>query len=152
LVMYRQRADLGLAVIQRIQEPEIPVPAQSHHVRNPLTDQVLGDDLRALPPAHGRSSGVGTMSLLPGFAYYAIPLRNTRRYGSLWEASRGEERQHMTGLLAGATGVLVDGRWRADGPEAGVRDKFTQQPFAVIRQARPGDVEDAVTGAAAAAA
>ena len=58
----------------------------------------------------------------------------------------------MVGLLAGATGVLVDGRWRADGPETGVRDKFTQQPFAVIRQARPGDVEDAVTGAAAAAA
>ncbi len=56
----------------------------------------------------------------------------------------------MAGLLAGATGVLVDGRWRADGPETGVRDKFTQLPFAVIRQARAQDVDDAVAGAAAA--
>jgi acyl-CoA reductase-like NAD-dependent aldehyde dehydrogenase len=57
----------------------------------------------------------------------------------------------MAELLAGATGVLVGGRWRAGGPELPVRDKYTQMPFAAVRQAQPRDVDDAVAGAVSAA-
>ena len=48
-------------------------------------------------------------------------------------------------------GVLLDGKWRDQGPEAPVTDKFTGEPFAVVRQAQPGDATDAVTAAASAA-
>ena len=55
-------------------------------------------------------------------------------------------------VLAGpATGVLIDGHWRAGGPEAPVLDKYTRDPVATIRHARPGDTTDAVTAAARAA-
>jgi acyl-CoA reductase-like NAD-dependent aldehyde dehydrogenase len=57
----------------------------------------------------------------------------------------------MPGLPDGATGLLIDGRWRASGTELAVTDKYTLQPFATIQQARPGDVGTAVAGAAAAA-
>jgi acyl-CoA reductase-like NAD-dependent aldehyde dehydrogenase len=57
----------------------------------------------------------------------------------------------MAGLLADATGLLVNGRWRAGGPEIPVRDKYTQQPFAAVCQAQPRDVDEAVEAAAAAA-
>jgi acyl-CoA reductase-like NAD-dependent aldehyde dehydrogenase len=57
----------------------------------------------------------------------------------------------MAELLAGATGVLVGGEWRAAGPEVPVRDKYTQVPFAAVREARARDVDDAVAGAVTAA-
>jgi acyl-CoA reductase-like NAD-dependent aldehyde dehydrogenase len=53
----------------------------------------------------------------------------------------------MANLLDGTTGLLIDGRWRGDGPEFVVLDKFTRQPFASVREARPADVDDAVAGA-----
>ncbi|MBV9452051.1 MAG: aldehyde dehydrogenase family protein [Streptosporangiaceae bacterium] len=55
-------------------------------------------------------------------------------------------------LLDGATGVLVDGVWRDNGPAETVRDKFTQQPAAQVRVATPDDTADAVAAAAVAAA
>jgi acyl-CoA reductase-like NAD-dependent aldehyde dehydrogenase len=57
-----------------------------------------------------------------------------------------------TALGGPATGVLIDGKWRDHGPGAPVTDKFTGEPYAVIRQAQPGDAGDAVTAAAGAAA
>jgi acyl-CoA reductase-like NAD-dependent aldehyde dehydrogenase len=57
----------------------------------------------------------------------------------------------MAGLPDGATGLLIDGRWRTSGAELLVTDKYTRQPVATVAQARPGDVEAAVAGAAAAA-
>jgi acyl-CoA reductase-like NAD-dependent aldehyde dehydrogenase len=57
----------------------------------------------------------------------------------------------MTGLLDGASGLLIDGRWRSAAAELVVRDKFTLQPFAAVRQASASDVEAAVAGAEAAA-
>ena len=57
----------------------------------------------------------------------------------------------MAGPLDGATGLLVDGCWRASGTELVVTDKYTLQPFATVEQARPGDVEAAVAAAAEAA-
>ncbi len=57
----------------------------------------------------------------------------------------------MANLLDGATGLLIDGRWRGGGPEFAVHDKFSLQPFARLREATPADVDDAVAGAAAAA-
>jgi len=57
----------------------------------------------------------------------------------------------MAGPLDGATGLLVDGRWRTSGTELAVTDKYTLQPFAAVQQARPGDVDAAVSGAAGAA-
>jgi hypothetical protein len=52
LVVHRQGADLAGPVVEGVEQPEVPVPAQAHHVRHPLADEVLGDDLRAL---HGTS-------------------------------------------------------------------------------------------------
>ena len=57
----------------------------------------------------------------------------------------------MTALLDGATGVLIDGKWRVTGREAAVRDKFTQQPFAAVRLGTSEDAAAAVTAAAHAA-
>ena len=57
----------------------------------------------------------------------------------------------MTGLLEGATGVLVDGKWRAGGPAAHVRDKFTQDPAAEVRLGTEADAADALASAARAA-
>jgi len=57
----------------------------------------------------------------------------------------------MAGLPGGATGLLIDGRWRASGTEFAVTDKYTLAPFAAVAQARPRDVEAAVAGAEAAA-
>jgi acyl-CoA reductase-like NAD-dependent aldehyde dehydrogenase len=57
----------------------------------------------------------------------------------------------MAGLLDAATGVLIDGKWLADGPTAIVRDKFTQQPAAEVRLGTEADADAAVTSAAAAA-
>jgi len=57
----------------------------------------------------------------------------------------------MAELLDGATGLLIDGRWCSSGTELAVIDKYTLQPFAAVQQARPRDVDQAVTGAAAAA-
>jgi acyl-CoA reductase-like NAD-dependent aldehyde dehydrogenase len=57
----------------------------------------------------------------------------------------------MPGLPDGATGLLIDGRWRASGTELEVIDKYTLQPFAAVQQAAPRDVEAAVAGAVAAA-
>ena len=57
----------------------------------------------------------------------------------------------MARMPDGATGLLIDGRWCASGTELAVIDKYTREPFAAIQQAGPGDVEAAVTGAAAAA-
>jgi acyl-CoA reductase-like NAD-dependent aldehyde dehydrogenase len=57
----------------------------------------------------------------------------------------------MAGLLDAATGVLIDGKWLADGAIAPVRDKFTQQPVAEVRLGTAANAADAVTSAAAAA-
>ena len=57
----------------------------------------------------------------------------------------------MAGLLEGATGVLVDGKWRADGPASHVRDKFTQHPAAEVRLGTEADAADALASAARAA-
>jgi acyl-CoA reductase-like NAD-dependent aldehyde dehydrogenase len=57
----------------------------------------------------------------------------------------------MTGLLDGATGLLIDGRWEPVRAGLEVLDKYTQQPFSVVAQASPADVGRAVAGAAAAA-
>src|SRR3984893_9138649 len=57
----------------------------------------------------------------------------------------------MAELLDGATGLLIDGRWCSSGTELAVIDKYTLQPFAAVQQARPRDVDQAVTGAATAA-
>ena len=57
----------------------------------------------------------------------------------------------MAGLLEGATGVLVDGEWRAGGPRASVRDKFTQLTVAEVQLGTEADAKDAVASAAAAA-
>jgi acyl-CoA reductase-like NAD-dependent aldehyde dehydrogenase len=57
----------------------------------------------------------------------------------------------MAGLLEGATGVLVDGTWRAGGPAAHVRDKFTQHPAAEVRLGTAADAADALASAARAA-
>jgi acyl-CoA reductase-like NAD-dependent aldehyde dehydrogenase len=58
----------------------------------------------------------------------------------------------MARLLDGATGVLVDGKWRDAGREEPVRDKFTQRPAAVVRLATEADARDAVAAAWSAAA
>jgi acyl-CoA reductase-like NAD-dependent aldehyde dehydrogenase len=58
----------------------------------------------------------------------------------------------MAELLDGATGVLVDGKWRDGGETEPVRDKFTSEPAALVRVATADDVRDAVTSAEAAAA
>jgi acyl-CoA reductase-like NAD-dependent aldehyde dehydrogenase len=58
----------------------------------------------------------------------------------------------MARLLDGATGVLVDGKWRDAGPEEPVRDKFTQRPAAMVRLGTAADVRDAVGAAWSAAA
>ncbi len=57
----------------------------------------------------------------------------------------------MTGLLAGTTGLLIDGQWEPGRAEFAVLDKYTQQPIASVAQAGPADVGRAVTGALAAA-
>ena len=57
----------------------------------------------------------------------------------------------MARLLDGATGLLIEGKWRSGGPESPVIDKYTQRQFAAVRQASPDDVRDAVTAAARAA-
>ena len=57
----------------------------------------------------------------------------------------------MAGLPDGATGLLIDGRWRTSGAGLTVTDKYTRQPLATVAQAQPSDVEAAVAGAAAAA-
>src|SRR6516162_9181825 len=57
----------------------------------------------------------------------------------------------MAGPLAGATGLLVGGRWCASGTELVVTDKYTLQPLAIVQQARPGDIEAAVAAAVEAA-
>ncbi|MGH3319030.1 MAG: aldehyde dehydrogenase family protein [Streptosporangiaceae bacterium] len=56
----------------------------------------------------------------------------------------------MTGLLEGATGLLVDGLWQTDAPELPVYDKYSSEPLRTVRRARVGDVDDAVAGAVAA--
>jgi acyl-CoA reductase-like NAD-dependent aldehyde dehydrogenase len=63
-----------------------------------------------------------------------------------------KRRPPMARLLDGATGVLVDGKWRDGGREQPVRDKFTQRPAAMVRSATEADVRDAVTAAWSAAA
>ena len=57
----------------------------------------------------------------------------------------------MAPVPDGATGLLIDGRWCASGTGLTVIDKYTREPFAAVQQARPSDVEAAVTGAAEAA-
>src|SRR5262249_62282961 len=57
----------------------------------------------------------------------------------------------MARVPDGATGLLIDGRWCASGTGLTVIDKYTREPFAAVQQARPSDVEAAVTGAAEAA-
>jgi acyl-CoA reductase-like NAD-dependent aldehyde dehydrogenase len=57
----------------------------------------------------------------------------------------------MAGLLDGATGVLINGKWRTGGDCAAVRDKFTQEPAATVRLATAADAEAALDAAAAAA-
>jgi acyl-CoA reductase-like NAD-dependent aldehyde dehydrogenase len=57
----------------------------------------------------------------------------------------------MTGLLAGTTGLLIDGQWEPGRSEFAVLDKYTQQPIASVAQAGPADVGRAVTGALAVA-
>src|SRR5215469_12245422 len=57
----------------------------------------------------------------------------------------------LAGLLDGATGVLIDGRWRPGAENAVVRDKFTQQPAAEVRSASEADAVDALHAAALAA-
>ena len=57
----------------------------------------------------------------------------------------------MAGLLEGATGVLVDGRWRPGGPPGSVRDKFTQLTASEVRLGTAADAKDALASAAAAA-
>jgi acyl-CoA reductase-like NAD-dependent aldehyde dehydrogenase len=56
----------------------------------------------------------------------------------------------VTATADSGAGVLIDGKWRSLGPEEPVYDKFTRQPCAVVRHARPGDAADAVTAAAGA--
>jgi acyl-CoA reductase-like NAD-dependent aldehyde dehydrogenase len=56
----------------------------------------------------------------------------------------------LTATADSGAGVLIDGKWRCLGPEEPVYDKFTRQPFAIVRHARPGDAGDAVTAAAGA--
>jgi succinate-semialdehyde dehydrogenase/glutarate-semialdehyde dehydrogenase len=58
----------------------------------------------------------------------------------------------MQGLLQGATGLLIDGRWEPVGTGLEVLDKYTRQPFSVVARAAPADVGRAVAGAARAAA
>ncbi|HEY3869512.1 MAG TPA: aldehyde dehydrogenase family protein [Actinocrinis sp.] len=50
----------------------------------------------------------------------------------------------------GATGLLVDGRWRAGQGTFEVVDKYTGRQIAAVRLAGPRDVDDAVAGALAA--
>jgi succinate-semialdehyde dehydrogenase / glutarate-semialdehyde dehydrogenase len=57
----------------------------------------------------------------------------------------------MTGLLAGTTGLLIDGQWEPGRAQLAVLDKYTQQQIAAVAQAAPPDVGRAVTGAVAAA-
>jgi acyl-CoA reductase-like NAD-dependent aldehyde dehydrogenase len=57
----------------------------------------------------------------------------------------------MAGLLDGATGVLVDGKWRDSGDTEPVRDKFTSAPAAMVRVGTASDATDAVASAESAA-
>ena len=57
----------------------------------------------------------------------------------------------MTGLLAGTTGLLIDGQWEPGRAQLAVLDKYTQQQIAAVARASPPDVGRAVTGAVAAA-
>jgi acyl-CoA reductase-like NAD-dependent aldehyde dehydrogenase len=57
----------------------------------------------------------------------------------------------MAGLLAGPTGLLIDGQWEPGRAGFAVLDKYTQQQIASVAQAGPADVGRAVTGALAAA-
>jgi acyl-CoA reductase-like NAD-dependent aldehyde dehydrogenase len=57
----------------------------------------------------------------------------------------------MAGLLDGATGVLIDGKWRGGGDTELVRDKFTSEPVARVRVGTADDARDAVAAAEAAA-
>jgi acyl-CoA reductase-like NAD-dependent aldehyde dehydrogenase len=54
-------------------------------------------------------------------------------------------------VLDGATGVLIDGAWRCDGPAVEVRDKFTQQAVTEIRAGTEAHADAALSSAAAAA-
>ncbi len=57
----------------------------------------------------------------------------------------------MTGLLAGTTGLLIDGQWEPGRAQLAVLDKYTQQQIAAVAQASPPHGGRAVTGAVAAA-
>jgi len=57
----------------------------------------------------------------------------------------------QAGLLADATGVLIDGEWRSGREPAPVRDKFTQQPAAELTKGTEADAVDALNAAALAA-
>jgi acyl-CoA reductase-like NAD-dependent aldehyde dehydrogenase len=57
----------------------------------------------------------------------------------------------MTGLLAGTTGLLIDGQWEPGRAQLAVLDKYTQQQIASVARAGPAEVGRAVTGALAAA-
>ena len=57
----------------------------------------------------------------------------------------------MAGLLAGTTGLLIDGQWEPGRAQLAVLDKYTRQQIAAVAQASPPDVGRAVTGALAAA-
>jgi acyl-CoA reductase-like NAD-dependent aldehyde dehydrogenase len=54
-------------------------------------------------------------------------------------------------VLDDASGVLIDGAWRCDGPAVEVRDKFTQQAVAEIRAGTQAHADAALSSAAAAA-
>src|SRR5579859_5223240 len=92
----------------------------------------------------------------PGRSPVRCAMRKTlldeRRYGTLMASSRLRQERAMAGLLDAATGVLIDGKWRASGVVAPVRDKFTQQPAAEVHLATQADARDAVSSAAAASA
>jgi len=57
----------------------------------------------------------------------------------------------MRPLLTEATGLLVDGAWRAPAATAAVSDKFTGETVRTVADATPGEVDAAVAGAARAA-
>lgn len=52
----------------------------------------------------------------------------------------------MTGLLEGATGLLIDDWWRADASAFPVYDTSSLERFTTVRRARARGVDDALPG------
>ena len=140
LVVHRQGGDLFAPVVQRVEQAEITVPAQPHHIGHPLPDEVVGDDLRALHATSSRRARAAYVAYYATIAWCA----------TVWQpevpVKRELAREARSGLLAGRDRPAHRRAVGAGGPGLEVLDKYTQQPTAAVARATAADVGRAVTG------